>query len=143
MNLVSINNVEEISVDDLKGEKIVLFFYPKANTPGWVVEANDFSGLKNEYNKLGYRVIGISRDSVKLQQKFIETRNLTVEIISDSDEELCKHFDVIKEKKMFGKIGFGIERSTFVLDEDFNIIKEYRKVCVKGHAEEVLDDLKK
>ncbi len=107
-----------------------------------MVEASDFSGLKNEFSKLGYRVIGASRDGVKAQQNFIKARNLTIDIISDKDEVLCKYFDVIKEKKMFGKIGFGIERSTFVLDENFEVLKEYRKVSVKGHASQVMEELR-
>ncbi len=97
--------------------------------------------MKSEFEKLGYKVIGISKDSVKKQQNFIEKRNLTVNIIADIDEELCNYFEVIQEKNIFGKIGLGIVRTTVVLDEDFKVIKRYDKVKVKDHAKQVLSDL--
>lgn len=98
--------------------------------------------MKSEFEKLGYTVIGVSRDGEKAQQNFINNKNLSVDLISDKDEELCKIFKVIKEKKLFGKLGFGIERSTFILDTDFEVIKEYRKVKVPNHANTVLEELR-
>ncbi len=89
----------------------------------------------------GYQLIGVSRDSVKAQQNFIAKRELTIDLIADVDSELCTYFEVLKEKNMFGKSYIGIERSTFVLDENFQIIKEYRKIKVAGHAKEVLENL--
>lgn len=141
MKLVNANEVKEVSIEQLHNQKTVLFFYPKANTPGWVVEATDFSGLKSEFLARGYQLIGVSRDSVKAQQNFIAKRELTIDLIADVDSELCTYFEVLKEKNMFGKSYIGIERSTFVLDENFQIIKEYRKIKVAGHAKEVLENL--
>lgn len=136
------SEIKEITLDDLKGQKSILFFYPRANTPGWVYEAQDFSGLKSEFDKLGYELIGASRDSVEKQQKFINKRSLNMAIISDEDSILCNHFDVIKEKSIAGKTVSGISRTTIVVDENLNVIKRYDNVKIKGHASEVLEDLK-
>ncbi len=97
--------------------------------------------MKSEFDKLGYNLIGVSRDSVKAQQNFIEKRNLTTDIIADTESELCNYFNVIKEKNVFGKIGLGIVRTTVVVDENFEVIKRYDKVKVADHAKLVLDDL--
>lgn len=141
MKIVSGKNIGEITMDELKSNKTILFFYPKANTPGWVVEAGDFSRLKSEFEKKGYTVIGASRDSASAQQKFIEKRELSVDLIADTESELCNYFGVIKEKNVFGKIGLGIVRTTLVLDKDFEVIKRYDNVKVSGHAQTVLDEL--
>ncbi len=98
--------------------------------------------MKSEFNDLGYRLIGISRDKAKAHQNFMNKQDLTVDLISDSESELCDHFDVVKEKLMFGKISMGIERSTFILDEEFNIVQEFRKVKVNDHASTVLEAVK-
>lgn len=123
--------------------KIVLFFYPKDNTPGCSIEAHDFSVLYDDFLKLGYQVIGVSRDSVKSHQNFCLKKDLKMLLLSDKEETLCNAFDVIKDKMMFGKQVRGIQRSTFVLDENKNIIKEYRKVSPKDHAKSILEDLSK
>ncbi len=126
---------------DFAGERIVLYFYPKDNTSGCTLEAKDFTSLQREFLDKGYRIIGVSRDSIKSHKKFIDKQDLNLLLLSDEDELLVKAFDVLKEKSMYGKTYMGIERSTFILDEDGNTVKEYRKVKAKGHAETVLNDL--
>jgi thioredoxin-dependent peroxiredoxin len=121
---------------------IVLYFYPKDNTPGCTVESIDFTKYAKDFLDTGFQVIGVSRDSVKSHNKFIEDQSLDLLLLSDKDEELSKAFDVIKEKNMFGKKVMGIERSTFILDKNKDIIKEYRDVNYKDHAQEVLDYVK-
>lgn len=121
---------------------LVLYFYPKDNTPGCSNEAVDFNRLLPEFQALGYQVAGISRDSLKSHQNFAAKYELAFALLSDSDETVCRQFDVIKEKNMYGKKVFGIERSTFVLDKDGAIVHEWRKVKVPGHAEAVLQALK-
>lgn len=121
---------------------IVLYFYPKDNTPGCTVESIDFTKYAKDFVDAGFQVIGVSRDSVKSHNKFIEDQSLDLLLLSDKDEELSKAFDVIKEKNMFGKKVMGIERSTFILDKNKDIIKEYRDVNYKDHAQEVLDYVK-
>lgn len=121
---------------------IVLYFYPKDNTPGCTVESIDFTKYAKDFLDAGFQVIGVSRDSVKSHNKFIEDQSLDLLLLSDKDEELSKAFDVIKEKNMFGKKVMGIERSTFILDKNKDIIKEYRDVNYKDHAQEVLDYVK-
>lgn len=132
----------EYSLSDFKGKKIVLYFYPKDNTSGCTLESKTFTSLKEDFAKLGYTIIGVSRDSVKSHKNFITKQELDLLLLSDQNEELVKAFDVLKEKSMYGKKYMGIERSTFVLDEDGKVIKEYRKVKANGHAEQVLEDLK-
>lgn len=122
---------------------IVLFFYPKDNTPGCTIENRDFASLYNEFTKLGYEVIGISRDSINSHCKFKEKYSLPFLLLADESEEICKMFDVIKNKKMYGKDVRGIERSTFIIDKNKNIIKEWRKVVAENHAKEVLEYISK
>lgn len=131
----------EVSLSALKGRKIVLYFYPKDDTPGCTIEGHEFSQLLPEFAKHNTVVYGISRDSLDSHGKFINKCGLTVELLSDVDEKLCKAFDVIKEKNMYGKMVMGIERSTFVIDENGTIVKEYRKVTAQGHAQQVLTDV--
>jgi len=129
------------SLRDFNSKKIVLYFYPKNNTPGCNLEAKDFTYLKSEYSKKGYMVIGVSRDTVKSHKNFIDKKELDLLLLSDFEEKLSIAFDVIKEKLNFGKKYIGLVRSTFILDENGKIIKEYRKVSAKNHAQEVLDYL--
>lgn len=129
------------SLRDFNGEKVVLYFYPKDNTSGCTLEAKDFTQLQQEYLDKGYRIIGVSRDSVKSHKNFITKQELNLLLLSDINEELVRAFDVFKEKSMYGKKYMGIVRSTFILDESGNIIKEYRNVKAKGHAESVLHEL--
>lgn len=130
------------SLKNHEGKKIILYFYPRDNTPGCTLEATDFTRLKTEFEALNAMVIGVSRDSVKSHKNFCIKKELSILLLSDPDEVLCKAFDVIKLKKNYGKEYMGIERSTFVLDEDGKIINEYRKVKTKGHAEAVLEYVK-
>ncbi len=121
---------------------IVIFFYPKDNTPGCTIENQDFAKHYKDFTKLGYEIIGISRDSVNSHCKFRDSFSLPFELISDPDETACNLFKVIKNKNMYGKTVRGIERSTFILDKDKNIIKEWRAVKVPNHVNEVLDFIK-
>ncbi len=132
---------KEYSLSDFKGQKIVLYFYPKDNTSGCTIEAKDFTCLVDEFKSKGYFIIGVSRDSVKSHKNFILKQDLNLLLLSDSDEKLVTAFDVLKEKSMYGRKYMGIVRSTFILDEEGKIVKEYRKIKAKGHAEEVLNDL--
>lgn len=130
-----------VNLEDFKGEKLVLFFYPKANSSGCTNEVLAFKELYDEFRKLGVAVLGISKDSVKAQKNFKEKYDLPFELLSDVEAKVCESYQVLKEKSMYGKKYIGIERSTFVIDENLNIIKEYRNVKVKGHAEDVLEFL--
>ena len=126
---------------DLKGKKVVLYFYPKDNTPGCTTESIEFQGLKDKFEKLNTKILGISRDSIKSHEKFKDKYDFSFDLISDESEEICKAFDVIKEKNMYGKKYLGIERSTFLIDEENILIAEWRKVKAKGHAQIVLDHI--
>lgn len=126
---------------DFNGQKLVLYFYPKDNTSGCTLEAKDFTCLVDEYAAKGYKIVGVSRDGVKSHQNFISKQELNLLLLSDKEEKLVNAFEVLKEKSMYGKTYMGIERSTFVLDEQGSIVKEYRKVKAKGHAEAVLAEL--
>ena len=130
---------EEFILNDYFGSFIVLFFYPKDNTPGCTQEGIDFSDNYNKFKKLGSNIFGISRDSIKSHQNFINKYKYKFDLISDHDEKICNLFDVIKEKNMYGKKYMGIERATFLFDEKQILLKSWRKVKVKNHAQEVLD----
>ena len=132
---------KEHKLSDYKGKKVVLYFYPKDNTPGCTTEACDFRDNINEITNLNAVVLGISKDNLNSHNKFIEKFNLPFILLSDEDKVVCNLYDVIKEKNMYGKKVLGIERSTFIIDENGNLIKEFRKVKVKGHIEEVLNSL--
>ena len=121
---------------------LVLYFYPKDSTAGCTVQATDFTANFDEITKLGYRVIGVSRDGVKSHQNFINKQSLAIELISDTDERLCQHFDVIKEKMMYGKTHLGVVRSTFVYDKDGVMIGSFRNVKAKEHVANLLEFLK-
>lgn len=131
----------EINLNQLDTEWLVIYFYPKDSTPGCTTQAIGFSCLKDQFDALNTTIIGVSRDSVKAHQNFTEKQNLSINLISDKEEVLCNHFDVIKEKNMYGKQVMGIERSTFIFHNG-ELVKEYRKVKAAGHAEQVLEDLK-
>jgi thioredoxin-dependent peroxiredoxin len=133
---------EVFTHDKLKGHKTVLYFYPKDDTPGCTIEGQQFSALKSEFDKTNTVVLGVSKDSSKSHDKFICKYDFTIDLLSDENEKLCKMFDVIKEKNMYGRTYMGIERSTFVLDENLKVIKEMRKVSANGHAQEILDFVK-
>ena len=131
----------EINLAELTNDWLVLYFYPKDSTAGCTTQAVGFSCLKDQFDGLNCKIIGVSRDSVKAHQNFTEKQALTIDLISDKEEVLCKHFDVIKEKNMYGKQVIGIERSTFIFHNK-QLVKSYRKVKAAGHAEQVLEDLK-
>ncbi len=133
---------DDFSLNDFKGSFTILYFYPRDNTPGCTLEAKSFTDMKSEFSELDTKIIGVSKDSKRKHINFCEKQDLDLILLSDPEEVLCKHFDVIKEKKNYGKTYMGIERSTFILDENLNIIKEYRKVRVKDHVSTVYEDLK-
>lgn len=117
---------------------LVVYFYPKDNTPGCTTEGQDFNRLLPEFQAAGYTVVGISRDSVKSHQNFCAKQQFQFLLLSDADENVCRQFDVMKLKKLYGKEYMGVERSTFVLNEHGEIVREWRKVKVNNHAQEVL-----
>jgi len=119
----------------------ILYFYPKDNTPGCTKEAKDFSELKEEFEKLWYQIIWVSKDSVESHKKFIQKYSLKIPLISDPDLELHNKFGTYWEKKSYGRVTMWTIRSTFVLDENCNIVKEYRNVKATWHAERVLKEL--
>lgn len=129
-------------LSDYRGKKVILYFYPKDNTPGCTTEACDFRDNITTINDLNAVVLGISKDNLNSHNKFIEKFNLPFVLLSDEDKVVCELYDVIKEKNMYGRKTLGIERSTFIIDDNGNLIKEFRKVKVKGHIEEVLEALK-
>ena len=132
----------EVRLSDLKGKFVILYFYPKDHTPGCTQEGRDFRDLHQEFQKLGSEIFGISRDSLKTHENFKAKQQFPFDLISDQDESLCRLFDVLKPKKMFGREYLGIERSTFLIDPEGKLAAEWRKVKVKGHAEEVLGRLR-
>ena len=140
---VSATNELEIDSSDLIGKSYVIYFYPKDNTPGCTQEGEDFRDLYKEFKKLKTEVYGVSRDSLKSHESFKEKYKYPFELISDTEEELCNLFDVIKEKNMYGKKYMGIERSTFLINKEGKLSAEWRKVKVNGHAAEVLEEVKK
>jgi thioredoxin-dependent peroxiredoxin len=136
------SNGEKVKLSDLKGESVVLYFYPKDMTPGCTTQACDFRDLHNDFAQLNCTIIGISPDPVGKHEKFIEKYNLPFLLLFDEDHHVSELYEVWKLKKNFGKEYMGIERSTFVIDKDGKIAKEWRKVKVKGHVEEALQYVK-
>ncbi len=136
-----VNTSGFLNSQDLLGKKTVIYFYPKDDTPGCTKEAINFSEKINEFSNLNTQVFGVSRDSFEKHQKFKKKYNLKVNLISD-EGEITEYFGVWVEKSMYGKKYMGIERSTFVIDEQLKILKIWRKVKVSGHVEEVLDFVK-
>ncbi len=131
-----------ISLSDFKGKKVIVYFYPKDNTSGCTLEAENFRDNQMEFEKLNTEILGISKDSTKSHLNFATKLDLNFHLLSDSDQIIHKMYDVIKLKKMYGKEYLGTERSTFIIDEKGILIKEYRKVKVKGHIKEVYDFIK-
>ena len=131
-----------IKFSDFIDKNIVLYFYPKASTPGCTQEGLDFAEAINKFRRQSTVILGASRDSVKAQQNFKDKQAFPFELLSDSEETLCNTFDVIKMKNMYGKKVRGIERSTFLIDKDGKLRQEWRGVKVKGHVEEVLEAVK-
>lgn len=127
-----------IDLSELRGKNVVLYFYPKDDTPGCTIEAQDFTANIKEFKKLDAVILGVSRDSIKSHCKFIEKYNINFNLISDENGELCSKYAVLKEKSMFGKKYIAIDRSTFIIDKKGNIAKIWRLVKVNGHVSEVL-----
>lgn len=136
-----INTTDFLDSQALLGKKTVVYFYPKDDTPGCTKEAINFSEKINEFSNLNTQIFGVSRDSFEKHEKFKKKYNLKVNLISD-EGEITEYFGVWVEKSMYGKKYMGIERSTFVIDEQLKILKIWRKVKVSGHVEEVLDFVK-
>ena len=133
---------KHLRLSDYLGKPLLIYFYPRASTPGCTQEGRDFSAAINKFRRQSCVILGASRDSLKRQENFKAKQEFPFELISDTDEELCKLFDVIKMKNMYGKQVMGIERSTFLIDHDGRLFQQWRKVKVKGHAEEVLEAVK-
>jgi peroxiredoxin Q/BCP len=132
----------EFSLAGAAGKSVVLFFYPKDMTSGCSAEARDFRDLHEKFRRAGALVIGVSRDSLKSHEKFREKESLPFPLLSDPEEKLCRQFDVIQEKSLYGRKYMGVERSTFLIDAQGVLRREWRKVKVNGHAQEVLDALR-
>ena len=133
---------KDISLADLKGKNVVLYFYPKDSTPGCTKEGQDFTDNIHKFRARNTVILGVSRDSIKSHENFKAKQKYSFDLLSDKDEKLCAQFDVIKEKNMYGKKVMGIERSTFLIDEKGVLRKEWRKVKVDGHVSEVLEEVK-
>ena len=133
---------QEISLSNLKGKNVVLYFYPKDSTPGCTREGQDFRDSYNKFKRQNTVILGVSRDSIKSHENFKAKQGFQFELLSDKDETLCKLFDVIKMKNMYGKQVRGIERSTFLIDANGKLKKEWRKLKVDDHVNEVLAAVK-
>ncbi len=129
----------EWRLSEARGSKLVLYFYPRDNTPGCTLEGQQFAALAARFAKVGCAIVGISRDSVSSHEKFRDKMHFPFALLSDEDEHVCRQFDVIRKKNMYGREVMGIERSTFLLGADAVLRHEWRKVKVEGHAQAVLD----
>ena len=132
---------QNIRLKDFRGKHVVLYFYPKDSTPGCTQEGLDFKELHAKFQRQGAVILGVSRDSVASHEKFKAKQKFPFELLADPDEKLCKTFDVIREKSLYGRKFLGVERSTFLIDADGKLRQEWRKVKVKGHAAEVLESV--
>ena len=139
---LALSGGESATLADYAGQWLVLYFYPKDSTPGCTTEGLDFNALLPKFKKLNATVLGVSRDSVKSHDNFCAKQGFNFQLVSDADEALCKAFDVIHEKNMYGRKVLGVVRSTFLVSPDSRIAQEWRGIKVAGHAEAVLDALK-
>jgi peroxiredoxin Q/BCP len=135
-------NNQTIELKALRGKNVVIYFYPKDSTPGCTTEGQDFRDLHAKFKRQKTVIFGVSRDSLKSHEKFKEKQNFPFELISDPEEKLCRQFDVIQEKNLYGRKYMGVERSTFLIDAAGKLRNEWRKVKVKQHAAEVLKAVK-
>jgi len=133
---------ESLKLRSLKGKSLVLYFYPKDNTPGCTTEGQEFRDAYSDFQAANTEILGVSRESIRSHQNFINKHGFPFDLISDPDENLCNAMDVIKEKNMYGKKYMGIERSTFIFNTKGKLVHEIRKVRVKGHVAEVLELVK-
>jgi len=131
-----------IRLKELRGKNVVLYFYPKDSTPGCTQEGRDFTELHAKFRRQSTVIFGVSRDSLASHEKFKAKQGFSFDLLSDPDEKLCKQFDVIHEKTLYGRKFMGVVRSSFLIDADGKLRAEWRKVSVKGHAQEVLDAVK-
>ena len=131
-----------VSLKDYRGKNLVVYFYPKDSTPGCTLEGQDFRDQLSKFKRQKTVVFGVSRDSLSSHERFREKQGFNFELLSDPDEKLCRLFDVIREKNMYGRKVMGVERSTFLIDQQGVLRQEWRKVRVKGHVAEVLDAVK-
>jgi peroxiredoxin Q/BCP len=129
---------DTVRLSDLRGEAVVLYFYPRDNTPGCTREGQDFGDLHDAFRAAGARVLGVSRDSVRKHENFKAKYGFPFPLLADEDETACRDYGVLKEKKLYGKTHIGIERSTFLIDAEGVLRREWRGVKVEGHANEVL-----
>lgn len=127
-----------VTLSELRGKQVVVYFYPKASTPGCTTEGGDFRDHKAAFDEANTVIIGVSRDGIRAQENFKTKQDFNFELISDTDETICQLFDVIKLKKLYGKEHLGIERSTFLIDSDGKLAQAWRGVKVPGHVTEVL-----
>ena len=133
---------QNISLSSLKGQNVVLYFYPKDNTPGCTTEGQDFRDSMAKFKRQNCAILGVSRDTLRTHENFKAKQKFPFELLSDTEEELCNLFDVIKLKNMYGKKHLGIERSTFLINDKGVLKQEWRKVKVGGHVDEVLTAVK-
>jgi len=133
---------KKIQLKDLRGQNVVLYFYPKDSTPGCTQEGLDFKDLHSRFRRQKTVILGVSRDSLASHDKFKKKQAFPFDLLSDTDEKLCRKFDVIHEKTLYGRKFMGVVRSTFLIDADGKLRAEWRKVKVKGHAAEVLEAAK-
>ena len=133
---------QELCLSGFQGRHLVLYFYPKDNTPGCTQEGQDFRDLYAEFQSAGASILGVSRDSVRSHENFKEKYQFPFDLLSDKQEVLCKQLDVIREKKLYGRSHMGVDRSTFLIDKDGILRQVWRSVKVKGHAEEVLEAIR-
>jgi len=133
---------KNVSLKDFKGTHLVIYFYPKDSTPGCTLEGQNFRDRYDDFKQAGAAILGVSRDSLKAHENFKAKQEFPFDLLSDADETLCRQFDVIHEKNMYGRKVMGIVRSTFLIDGNGVLRKEWRKVTVKGHVDEVLEAVK-
>ncbi|MFF2444337.1 thioredoxin-dependent thiol peroxidase [Priestia megaterium] len=136
------SNGKEVSLHDFKGEKVVIYFYPKNMTPGCTAESCDFRDYNSQFKNLNTEVIGISPDDLKSHEGFITKYELPFLLLSDTEHQIAELFDVWKLRNKDGKEFMGVERATFLIDEEGKLVKEWRKVNVEGHVQEILDTVK-
>jgi len=139
---IECTDTKKSNLYDFLDRKLILYFYPKDLTPGCTTESIEFNDNLSKIKKLKANVVGVSRDKLSLHEKFIEKYGFKFPLISDPEEKLCKSFDVIKEKSLYGRKYMGVDRSTFIINESGKILHAWRNVKVKGHVEEVIDKLK-
>ena len=131
-----------LSNKDFDGKNLVIYFYPKDSTPGCTTEGQDFRDNYKNFKKLNTEILGVSRDSVKSHENFKLKQSFPFELLSDPDEKMCKSFDVMKMKSMYGREYMGVDRSTFLINKEGKVVKEWRSVKVKGHVDEDLEETK-